>query len=105
MGTTYHKLVRDKIPELIEAEGRTCVTAVLTPEEYILALDAKLEEELSEYLEEPCLEELADLMEVIRAAAAARGYTLEELERVRLEKQKKRGGFEKRIYLKEVTQP
>ena len=55
-----------------------------------------------EYFKEPCLEELADLMEVIRAVAVARGYTVEELEKVRLEKCKKRGGFEKRIYLKEV---
>ena len=49
------------------------------------------------------IEELADLMEVIRACAVARGYSVEELEQVRAEKATKRGGFEKRILLKEVT--
>lgn len=48
------------------------------------------------------LEELADLLEVIRAAAAARGYTAEELEQVRAEKAARRGGFEKKLYLREV---
>ena len=48
------------------------------------------------------LEELADLLEVIRAAAAARGYTAEELEQVRAEKAARRGGFERKLYLREV---
>ena len=65
-------------------------------------LDSKLDEELEEYHEEQNIEELADLLEVIRAIAVARGYSLEELERVRAEKAAKRGGFEKRILLKEV---
>ena len=66
-------------------------------------LDAKLDEELAEYHADQNIEELADLMEVIRACAVARGYSVEELEQVRAEKAAKRGGFEKRILLKEVT--
>ena len=99
---TYNKLVRDRIPEIIEASGRTCVTEILSDEDYLHMVDAKLDEELSEYHKDQNIEELADLMEVIYAAALARGYTLEELERVRAEKAEKRGGFAKKILLKGV---
>lgn len=102
MEKIYNKLVRDKIPEIIEQDGKRCLTETLSEEAYILALDNKIEEELAEYLSEPCLEELADLTEVICAVAIARGFTLEDLERVRKEKADKRGGFEKRIFLKSV---
>ena len=98
----YYKLVRDYIPEIINASEKTCTTEILSPEEYLRMLDAKLDEELAEYHKDQNIEELADLLEVIRAAAVARGYTTEDLERVRAEKAAKRGGFEKRILLKEV---
>lgn len=90
MEKIYNKLVRDKIPEIIEQDGKRCLTETLSEEAYILALDNKIEEELAEYLSEPCLEELADLTEVICAVAIARGFTLEDLERVRKEKAEKR---------------
>ena len=99
---TYNKLVRDRIPEIIEASGKTCVTEILSDEDYLRMVDAKLDEELAEYHKDQNIEELADLMEVIYAAAIARGYTLEELERVRAEKASKRGGFAKKILLKKV---
>ena len=99
----YNKLVRDRIPEIIESSGRTCVTEILSDEDYLKMLDAKLDEELAEYHADQNIEELADLMEVIRACAVARGYSVEELEQVRAEKAAERGGFEKRILLKEVT--
>ena len=67
-------------------------------------LDAKLDEELAEYHADQNIEELADLMEVIRACTVARGYTVEDLEQVRVEKVTKRGGFEKKILLKEVRE-
>ena len=100
---TYNKLVRDRIPEIIEAAGKTCVTKILSDEDYLRMVDAKLDEELAEYHKDQNIEELADLMEVIHAAAIARGYTLEELEQVRAEKAEKRGGFAKKILLKEVS--
>lgn len=102
MEKVYNKLVRDRIPEIIERDGKRCITETLSEEDYIAALDKKIGEELAEYLREPCLEELADLTEVIYAAAVARGFTLGELEKVRQEKTEKRGGFEKRIFLKSV---
>ena len=100
---TYNKLVRDRIPEIIEASGKNCVVETLSEERYLEMLDAKLDEELAEYHKDQNIEELADLMEVLLAAAMARGYSREELEAVRLEKAEKRGGFEKRILLKEVS--
>lgn len=99
---TYNKLVRDRIPEIIEAAGKTCSTEILSQEDHLRMLDAKLDEELAEYHKDKNIEELADLLEVIRAVTVARGYSLEELERVRADKAAKRGGFEKRILLKEV---
>lgn len=100
----YNKLVRDRIPEIIESSGKSCTTEILSAEDYLRMIDAKLDEELAEYHKDQNIEELADLLEVIRAAAIARGYTLDDLERVRAEKATKRGGFEKRILLKEVVE-
>ena len=102
--TEYNKLVRDRIPEIIEASGKTCVTETLSLGEYLRMLDAKLDEELAEYHKDQNIEELADLLEVIRAAVIARGWTLEELERVRVEKAAASGRFEKRVLLKEVCE-
>ena len=105
MKKTYNKLVRDLIPDIIEQSGGACRTEILTDEEYLRMLDAKLDEELAEYHNDQNIEELADLLELIRAAAIARGYTLEELETVRAEKAEKRGAFEKKIFLIDVTTP
>ena len=100
----YDKLVRDKIPEIISAQGKKCCTVVMDNEAYLKMVDKKLGEELEEYYKDGSIEELADLLEVLYAAAAARGYTLDELERVRKEKLLKRGGFEKKLLLKEVEE-
>ena len=101
----YHKLVRDRIPEIIEADGKTCICETLSHEEYLRLLDEKLNEELAEYQESKSLEKLADLLEVMQAVVKARGWTEEELEQVRADKAAKRGGFEKKILLKEVCAP
>ena len=100
----YNKLVRDRIPEIIEASGKSCVTEILSDEAYLRLMDAKLDEELAEYHSDQNIEELADLLEVIYAAAMARGYTLEQMEVVRAEKAAKRGAFTKKILLKEVIE-
>ncbi len=98
----YNKLVRDRIPEIIEADGKKCVFETLSQERYISMLDAKLNEELAEYQENKSLEELADLLEVMDAVVNARGYTWEELISIREKKRSERGGFEKRTLLKDV---
>ena len=100
----YNKLIRDRIPEIIERSGKKCVVEVLEDDAYLQYLDQKLNEELAEYQADKSLEELADLLEVMYAVAVARGYSVEELERVRKEKFEKRGGFEKRLCLKGVIE-
>ena len=62
---SYHKLVRDRIPEIIEQDGKECVCSVMNDEEYLAALDEKLNEELKEYQESKSMEELADLLEEV----------------------------------------
>ncbi|EGJ47652.1 hypothetical protein HMPREF0866_00598 [Ruminococcaceae bacterium D16] len=101
---SFCKLVRDRIPEIIEADGKICNCETLSDKDYIVLLDQKLNEELAEYQESKSLEELADLLEVIQAVVKARGWTLEDLEHVRADKAAKRGGFEKKILLKEVLE-
>ena len=100
----YNKLVRDRIPEIIEASGKSCVTEILSDKAYLRLVDAKLDEELAEYHSDQNIEELADLLEVIYAAAMARGHTLEQLESVRAAKAEKRGAFANKILLKEVIE-
>ena len=104
MSTIHHnKLVRDRIPEIIEGSGKTCVTRILPQEEYLAALDAKLTEELAEYQADKSMEELADLLEVMMAVAEARGHSFAEVEAIRRAKAEKRGGFRERIFLESVT--
>lgn len=98
----YNKLVRDRIPEIIKGNGQECVTEILSDEEYIKSLDEKLREEMEEYQRDKSIDELADLLEVVCSVTKARGWSIEELEEVRKNKSEKRGGFEKRIFLKEV---
>lgn len=102
MKKQYHKLVRDNIPQIIASTGKSCKTRVLSQEEYLEFLDEKLQEELTEYQQSKSLEELADLLEVMEAVTSARGYTWEELMKVKLEKKQKRGGFDERLLLEEV---
>lgn len=98
----YNKLVRDRIPEIIEASGKSCICETLSEDRYIEMLDAKLNEELAEYQESKSMEELADLLEVVRAVALVRGSSMEEIEAIRIAKAEKRGGFKKKLLLKEV---
>ncbi len=99
---TYYKLVRDRIPEMIEAGGGSCTTEILPQDAYLQMLRKKLQEELDEYLQSGDPEELADLLEVMQATALAQNIAWEEVEALRQKKKAARGGFEKRILLKEV---
>ncbi|WP_336783348.1 nucleoside triphosphate pyrophosphohydrolase [Paenibacillus illinoisensis] len=99
----YNKLVRDKIPQIIEANDKECSIRVLDDEEYTVALKTKLQEELNEFLEakekNEQIEELADLLEVVYSFARSQGTTVEELEHTRKTKHEERGGFEQKILL------
>ncbi len=92
------KLVRDKIPQIIQADGKSPIIRTLSEEDYLKELDKKLNEEVAEYQADKSIEEMADVLEVLYAICEARGHSLEELEQVRKEKSDKRGAFKERIY-------
>lgn len=98
----YEKLVRDKIPDIIMGDGRVAKTRILDDEEYLAALEQKLQEECAEVLAERGehrIEELADVMEVVKALAEAQGSDLTAVEQARQNKFDKRGGFAQKIFL------
>ena len=88
----YNKLVRDRIPEIIENNGITFTTTILDEKEYIEEVRKKTQEELAEYLEAESkkhkVEELADLLELVNALAHYKGVTLEDVEKVRKRRRK-----------------
>lgn len=98
----HNKLVRDKIPEIINGEGRTCKTRILDDAEYLDSLNQKLQEELQEYLDSGNVEELADLEEVIRAILDAKNITYSNFENVRQLKVQRRGAFKEKILLESI---
>lgn len=101
---TYNKLVRDRIPEIIEKSGKKAVIEILDDHRYKQLLDDKLGEELREYLANYSVEELADLIEVIYAILQYKGISLQEFETLRSKKAAERGAFQERILLKEVIE-
>ena len=100
----YNKLVRDKIPQIIEGKGSQCKTRILSNQEYVEQLNIKLQEEMREYLESADIEELADLEEVIRALVEVKGCTYAEFDKIRQGKADKRGAFKDKIFLESVDE-
>lgn len=98
----FHKLVRDRIPELIEAKGGRPVVRILDDERYTQCLEEKLDEETAEYHQDKNLEELADILEVVFALAENLGASKEELMNVYRQKNQQRGGFSRRLFLVSV---
>ncbi len=76
----------------------------MAQDEYMQMADQKLNEELAEYQQSKSLEELADLLEVIYAAAKAHGFSAEDIEKMCRDKAAQRGGFDKRLLLIEVRE-
>ena len=93
----YNKLVRDRVPAMLQASGRRTVSKTVDGQELIAALRAKVDEELAEYDAAPDDEgaagELADLLEVIIALARQRGYDEEAIGRMREAKTLEHGAF------------
>lgn len=101
----YNKLIRDKIPQIIEATGKKAKVRILEEEEYMEMLTNKLQEELDEYNVangEEQIAELADLVEVVYAILNNRNISIAEFEKIRLSKKEERGGFEERLLLNRV---
>lgn len=102
MRKTYNKLIRDRIPEIMDAEGIEYETEVLNEREYVAALRAKVLEEAREVCEAPQEElakEIGDLLEVLEALRVACNLDQGMVERIRRERRRDRGGFEKRLRL------
>lgn len=95
----YNKAIRDNIPEIIKESGNTCNVKKLSDSKFLAALEKKLEEETKEYQQSKSVEELADILEVIYRISQLRGTNLEKLEEIRQEKVRKRGAFEKNLFL------
>ena len=98
----YNKLVRDKITDIIETDGGIAKYRILDDNEYRQELNKKLQEEVKEYLEDNNVEELADIVEVIYGILNSMDVSIKEFEKIRINKQEKRGAFEKKIYLEET---
>lgn len=95
---SYNKLVRDKIPEILDAKGISYEKRIASPEEYKAELITKLNEEVGEFTAAGDPEELADVLEVLAALRALPEYA--DVEAIRLKKLEERGGFAGRIILK-----
>lgn len=103
MEQIYNKLVRDKIPEIIEGNGETAVVRTLNDEEFKTELERKMLEEYNEVLSAQTskerLEELADMLEIIASLGTLEGSDLSTIMAIMEEKKQKRGGFSKKIFL------
>lgn len=100
----YNKLVRDKIPQIIKDSGKKSYCHIADEKEYLEALKDKINEEVEEFYETPCIEEMADILEVLGALADYHGFSKYEIEKARLEKNRKRGAFKNRIILEKVKE-
>lgn len=97
----YDKLVRDRIPEIIESSGKRCKVQIASEAEYAAKLKEKLLEEASEFFENPSIEELADVQEVVTAIIKLKNW---DVWNARLDKNIERGSFNNRYILKEVSE-
>lgn len=92
------KLVRDRIPEIIQAEGRTADAQRISGPKLRAALYDKLTEEHAELLaaksKAETLDELVDMLEVISALAKSNGYSVDDLAERTRTKREERGGFD-----------
>ena len=103
---SYNKLIRDRIPEIIEREGKKAKTSIVSSEkEYKNRLMAKLKEEVLEYYNTGDPDEIADILEVLYTLITrVHNINIMEVEKERLKKQRERGGFEKGLILKKVIE-
>ncbi len=96
------KLIRDRLPAIMRAQGLQVFDRRLNDAEFIAALKDKLVEEAQEVgaatSQDDLIDELADVMEVIAALADASGVTAGEIEARRQAKRAERGGFDERVF-------
>ena len=99
----YHKkLIRDKIPEVIEANNGKYELRVMEEEEFKQELKKKLIEEVKEVIEaekSELGEELADVLELVKSIGENEDISFELIEEKQKQKREKRGGFKKKLFL------
>ena len=100
----YNKLVRDRVPEVIEESGKKPIVHVVHGSELVDKLKDKLKEEVDEFIVDEAIEELADILEVVYALSFQKGVSIERLEQFRRLKAAERGCFEKGVILDEVCE-
>jgi predicted house-cleaning noncanonical NTP pyrophosphatase (MazG superfamily) len=99
----YEKLVRDRIPDIIQAKGKDCRFSRVSGEQLMSGLEAKLSEEIQEFIDSGRdLEELADILEVVDGLASHLGSSFEEIMKLKQKKRNERGGFQEGIWLEWV---
>ena len=98
------KLVRDKIPFIIEKSGKTCKYHLANYDEYKARLYEKMREELDEFINTPCYEEAADMWEVFSAICEMHELNIVRVELAALEKRKEKGAFKDRTILESVDE-
>jgi predicted house-cleaning noncanonical NTP pyrophosphatase (MazG superfamily) len=103
MKIVYDKLVRDNIPRILEQEKVTHSYRVANKDEYPAYLKKKLQEEVDEFLESPCIEELADIAEVLEHLALVVGGNPGQVGVAMRYKSYKRGKFLKGYILESVS--
>ena len=103
----FNKLVRDNIPNIIENNGEKAITRILSDKEYRVELYKKLLEESQEVINsqdtEDTLEELADVLEVLKSIAELENRNLDDVIEIANQKRLKRGGFSKKIFLEKTN--
>lgn len=104
MSKIYNKAVRDKIPEIIMAEGNECEYSSLSDNEFLFYLEEKLTEELKEYQESHKIEELVDILEIIYRIAELRGVSKSQVDLLRNKKNEERGALGKNLFLIKVEE-
>jgi predicted house-cleaning noncanonical NTP pyrophosphatase (MazG superfamily) len=102
MRRNYNKLVRDRIPEIIQANGKCFSIETMSEPEYRQALLEKLVEEALEARQaspEELVTELADIQEVLAALMAAWQIAPEQAQQLQRQRHAERGGFDQRLKL------
>ena len=106
MAKIYNKLVRDRIPEIIEKDGEVPFTKILSDEEYKEELKKKLREEAEELIlakdNDELIKEIGDVLEVLEYIEKSFGLDKEKILKIKKERKQNRGGFEKKIFLEKT---
>ena len=99
----HNKLIRDKILEIIEANKEKSSFRVLNKKEYIKEIKKKILEEAQELIEakgkKEIINEIVDVQELVDVLILESGLTKLQIQKQQKVKNKKRGGFKKRLFL------